>query len=261
MQKDNKTNYHIHTYRCGHAKGDIEDYVLEAVNKGFTDIGFADHCPLPDEWWPEIRMSVSQLPDYLHKIDEAREKFINIKIRKGLECDYFKRYESFFKEELPNQYHLDYLVGSVHGYNYQGETYVVYHSDMNASRMAAYAKHYVSAMESGAFSFMAHPDLYCIKVDQWDENAAACAKEIFQAAEELKVPLEINTSGYLKAKGGKVMTPREEFWALASDYQIRVLVNTDAHTPKQIDAFMEQGYELARRNQLSVSSNPFTALT
>src|SRR5574344_2601377 len=110
-----KTNFHIHTYRCGHAKGDIEDYVAEAVNRGFEHIGFADHTPLPDNWWGEIRMGLDDLPDYLNKISEAQEKYPEIKISKGLECDYFKRYDDFFKDELPNKYHLDYLIGSVHG--------------------------------------------------------------------------------------------------------------------------------------------------
>ena len=36
-------NYHTHTFRCGHAYGTDEEFVLEAINQGFRFIGFADH--------------------------------------------------------------------------------------------------------------------------------------------------------------------------------------------------------------------------
>ena len=42
-----KTNYHTHTFRCKHAVGDDEAYVLAAIGAGFDRIGFADHCPWP----------------------------------------------------------------------------------------------------------------------------------------------------------------------------------------------------------------------
>ena len=242
-----KTNYHIHTFRCGHAIGDIEDYVKQAVSEGFTQIGFADHTPLPDDWWPEIRMRMSQLTDYLDKIDAANRTFKNIEILKGLECDYFSRYDSFFVEELLGDYDLDYLVGSVHAYEYNGIMYDAYHSDMKGERMVSYAKQYVQAMECGAFAFMAHPDLYCFKVNKWNEDAKNCAKEILQAAEELDVPLEINTSGFLKKKLGHVMYPRKEFWELASAYNIRVYVNTDAHKPELVAAHYDDGIKMVRK--------------
>ncbi|MEI6157332.1 MAG: PHP domain-containing protein, partial [Atribacterota bacterium] len=38
-------DYHIHTHRCGDAKGDYEEYIQEAVQKGITEIGLSGHCP------------------------------------------------------------------------------------------------------------------------------------------------------------------------------------------------------------------------
>lgn len=42
-----RNNYHTHTKRCGHAEGEDEDYVLEALGSGITDLGFSDHIMLP----------------------------------------------------------------------------------------------------------------------------------------------------------------------------------------------------------------------
>ena len=41
------TNYHTHTFRCQHANGTVEDYVREAIAKGFDILGMSDHVPYP----------------------------------------------------------------------------------------------------------------------------------------------------------------------------------------------------------------------
>ena len=38
-------DYHIHGNFCGHAEGELEEYVLEALGKGFLEIGFSAHLP------------------------------------------------------------------------------------------------------------------------------------------------------------------------------------------------------------------------
>ena len=42
------TNYHTHCNLCKHAGGTIEEYVLEAVDKGFDILGMSDHLPYKD---------------------------------------------------------------------------------------------------------------------------------------------------------------------------------------------------------------------
>ena len=44
-----KRNYHTHTKRCGHAIGEDEEYVVNAIEAGLTDLGFSDHCPYIDK--------------------------------------------------------------------------------------------------------------------------------------------------------------------------------------------------------------------
>ena len=44
-----KRNYHTHTKRCGHAIGEDEEYVINAIEAGLTDLGFSDHCPYIDK--------------------------------------------------------------------------------------------------------------------------------------------------------------------------------------------------------------------
>ena len=63
-----KQNYHTHTSRCGHALGTDEEYVLEALGFGLTELGFSDHIFLPDRNQIGIRGDYSLLDDYIESI-------------------------------------------------------------------------------------------------------------------------------------------------------------------------------------------------
>ena len=43
-----RTNYHTHTYRCHHASGTEEDYIIEGIEKNLKVLGFSDHGPFYD---------------------------------------------------------------------------------------------------------------------------------------------------------------------------------------------------------------------
>lgn len=64
-------NYHTHTYRCRHAKGDVADYVAAAAAGGLAELGFSDHCPYPDGRWQANRMDMADLPGYVAAINAA----------------------------------------------------------------------------------------------------------------------------------------------------------------------------------------------
>ena len=45
------TDYHTHTYRCGHAIGTMNQYIEAAIAKGIEEIGLSDHLYLYYEPW------------------------------------------------------------------------------------------------------------------------------------------------------------------------------------------------------------------
>mgnify|MGYP006345512179 CR=1 FL=1 len=53
MKKDAglKSNFHTHTFRCGHAKGDIKDYTKSAISFGFKNIGFCKTLVSKSQQW------------------------------------------------------------------------------------------------------------------------------------------------------------------------------------------------------------------
>lgn len=252
-------NYHTHTFRCKHAIGDVEDYVRVAKEKGFTGLGMSDHTPLEDRWWDNIRMEMEQLEDYVQHVYAMQKANLDFPILLGMECDCSKRYESFYKEEYLGHYQMDYLIGSVHGYEYEGEAIGFYGAPIDHKKMAAYAKQYARAIEAGIYTFMGHPDLFGLALTRWDEEIAACSKYIIEAAAYYQVPLEMNCSGLAK-KGIKKETvlcyPLEPFWKMVSDYPVKVLINSDAHDPLALDMYLNEGYQLAEKLGLEIISLP-----
>ena len=110
-----RTDFHMHsTYSDGRSAP--EDYVAPAIAAGISEIGFSEHLTLFKEL-ENWNMNPINLPTYIEHIDNLRNTVKNIKIKTGLEVDYF-----IGKEEETREYlrllPLDYVIGSVH---YLGE--------------------------------------------------------------------------------------------------------------------------------------------
>jgi histidinol-phosphatase (PHP family) len=259
-------NYHTHTFRCRHASGDVADYVREAKKAGLKELGFSDHVPFPDGRWSESRMNIDELPSYLNAIKLARkteglfaEGPINefstsdaperIRILSGLECEWVPEYDAWLREELRGRLGFEYLVCGTHYSLRNGAWEDVWDLD-SAAGLRAYATHVERSLASGLFAFIAHPDLFCASYLDWDVDAIACARDVLSAAVATRTPIEINGYGMRKPRvpgpsGPRWPYPRWEFWELARDYDLDVIVNSDAHRAKDVGACLETGCSLA----------------
>ena len=58
-------NYHTHTFRCGHARGEEREYIEKAFAEGLTTLGFSDHVPMPfpDGFQSHFRCKIEKLED------------------------------------------------------------------------------------------------------------------------------------------------------------------------------------------------------
>ncbi len=242
-------NYHTHTYLCQHAKGTVLDYAVEAKNNDISILGMTDHTPLPDGSWNWVRMSMSELEDYEAQIERAREGVPDLSILKGMECEWDPGYHGFYRDELLHHREFDYLIGAVHWYPFRGE-WLYLNEIRTCDHLKEYTDLLIRTMESGLFSFIAHPDAFGTGYNRWDENSRSCSIDILEAAAELEIPLEINGYGFRKsagltADGNRRIYPLTEFWELASDFPIRAVCNSDAHRPEDVVASIDACRELA----------------
>lgn len=244
-------NLHTHTWLCGHAVGTPTDYAAEAVKRGFTLLGISDHVPFPDNRLS--RMAYDQFDLYLAEIGKARAAFPQLKILTAAECEYFPEFYSYYQDTLLGERKLDYLIGSVHFYPYGGKLRGIPWGDrqMSSEEVRAYTAAYVEMLESGLFLFGAHPDTFGAGLGGgWDETCEECARRICQTTVKMGMPLEINTSGWVKHDQRPDLHqpyPLEPFWAVAAEEGVKAVVNADAHAPELVDAYLDKGYALAEK--------------
>ncbi|HVI41160.1 MAG TPA: histidinol-phosphatase [Anaerovoracaceae bacterium] len=251
--------FHTHTFRCKHAEGDISDLAEYAERRGYSMLGISDHTPFPDDHDLEIRMSMKELENYVQSFHTAKTGHPKLKMLLGMECEYFRKYRDFYKEELLLKRNFDYLILGQHIF-FSGKRLVYFWKEGlggTKKELWAYAEALVEGIESGIFSIVAHPDLFGNFYAPWDEEAKSCSRYILEAAQSYKIPLEINGNGYRKGKRDvrgikRFLYPLEPFWEMASQYNISVLVNSDAHKPSQL-APVEEGWKLVDLYNLKVA--------
>jgi histidinol-phosphatase (PHP family) len=240
------TDYHIHTALCHHAVGTPIEYVQAAKIAGLTEIGFADHNPMP-EYFDEWRMSIQDLPRYLEMVEEVRSA--GFPVRLGLECDFIAGNEAWI-ETLAGKGPWDYLIGSVHyiapGWDVDNPKYLSRFREYPVEDIwALYWKHYLHCIESGLFDFVAHPDL----PKKFGYRPKGDLRPYYQPAIEAlasqDVAFEVNTAGL--RKDAEEIYPAFEFIQMAREAGVAMLINSDAHAPEEVGYKFGAARDLVRQ--------------
>ena len=257
MMKILKNNYHTHTFRCGHASGQDEDYVLEAIHHGMDSLGFSDHIPMHGRDYTFLRMPENQLEDYIQSILSLKQKYQDqIKIHLGLEAEFLDSQQAYYRYLL-DQTPIEYLILGGH-YIHEAFAENASHVNIDRKKLEAYVAMCIDGMKSGLYLYLAHPDLYMKKHDVFDENCLWAAHEICKASLKYQFPIEINCEGYavgLKeyAHGTihRYRYPVEEFWKIAGEYQCPVVIGVDAHKSTSLNGDgIQKAFDLAKRHHL-----------
>ena len=253
-----KNNYHTHMYLCKHAVGTVSDYVKKAIELGFETIGMSDHAPFEELKDRSVRMVPSEYPIYLEELEIAIQKYCSlIKIKKGLEIEYFQEHIDRYDELLNT---LDYLALGQH-YIHDKESFEGLRSVYALStkeHLQVYADTVTEALSTYNFKFLCHPDLMLYSYPTFDEHAKAASLKIIDAAIKYNIPLEINANGIRKGtrdlpEGKRYLYPRLEFWQLVKEKGAKVIVSSDAHDPEKLwDNDVLQAYEFARQLGIEV---------
>lgn len=253
-------NYHTHTKRCGHASGEDEDYVNEALVKGFRYLGFSDHAMLPGFSEPYVRGDYNLFTDYLDSLHALQKKYKSqIEITIGLEAESFRPYFSFYKEILQNGI-IDYLIlGNHDAMDDSHRIYSRFAHITSPSQLYLYRDLAIEALSSGLFTLFAHPDYFMASIEDFDADCKKVSKDIIEAAIAYDVPLEINLGGIRSGEKRigshrRWCYPTKEFFTLASKYHAKCYFGADAHAPEQLgdDGAQFAALEFAKRLDLNL---------
>ena len=225
-----KTNYHTHTVRCNHARGEDREYVESAIEKGMEELGFADHSPyiFSDGHQSGFRMTTDAYAGYVESLLSLREEFGDrIRLYIGVEMEY---YRDDFEATLAflKQQPIDYLILGQHFVDSEpGKLYNGGASD-DEERLVSYVDRVIEAMHLGVFSYVAHPDI--INFTGSEEKYRSEIRRLCKAAVETETPLEINLLGIRDGRH----YPNPIFWEEAGKQGCHVILGCDAHGPKTV---------------------------
>ena len=265
-----KANYHTHYKMCGHAKGEIEDYVKMALKCGFDVFGMSDHLFVPRDFmnsldyrdlWLDKQMQENQFSLYLKEMDECQKKYPDLIFYKGCETEYLPGHDDFYQKIYDS---LDYMNLGIHYFPHNGLIYSPYERT-NKDLIISYTDTAVKAMETKLFKIFVHPDLFLYnyfseehnQMFYFDKTALECTKRIIEAVIKNDVYLEINCGAIRRNQFSGYKTeyryPRTEFWKIVKKYpKCKVIIGIDAHDPYDL---MHTSYQTALRFAQSLGLN------
>ena len=246
-------NYHTHTVRCNHASGTEKEYIENAIKAGFKILGFSDHVPqpYPASYVSHIRMSMYEAENYTSTLVKLREEYKDdIQIFIGYEVEYSHKYFDKMLKHI-RQFPLDYIIQGQHYVPDEIDGFYAGAATEDEQALIDYVNITIEGMETGLFSYLAHPDL--INYVGNDDVFQMHMRPLIQTAIDMDLPLEINMQGFYTGRN----YPCDRFFSLASKMGAKFVLGCDAHapgsilTPEDISGFTE----FLKRNDITYGDN------
>lgn len=245
LQKKYKMKYDFHTHTVystkKHAKGTVEENVLEARKKGLTELAISDHG-LGHIFYG---IKYSDLPNLRKDIDEVNRKYSDIKVYMSVEANIVNS-ENGLDMKSEDAKHFDFLIAGYHfgvrgGYCVQNWISNKRHK-FSGSLLVKNTDMTLRAIYENDIKILTHPgDKY--EIDML-EIAKACAKR--------RTMMEISS-------WHKNLTVEQIKQVINQD--VKFVISSDAHTPDKVGTFegglrraIEAGLDISRIDNIELIS-------
>jgi histidinol-phosphatase (PHP family) len=237
-------DYHVHTERCGHARGRAEEYVAAARERGLSAIGISDHLPSLHGRDPELSMALEDLDAYVAEVLELKRRYPGY-VLLGIEADYRPDTVDALPALLASQ-SFDYVIGSVHhvdGWGFDDPRQKELWQGKDVDKVyRRYLELVSEAAECGLFTILGHLDL----VKKWghrpSDSLTAEVERLAGRVAAAEVAVELNTSG-LRKPVGEIYPGLAMLEPLARQ-GVAITFGSDSHRPEDVG----KDFELALRS-------------
>ena len=256
-------DYHSHNRRCGHALGEIKDYVEAAIDKKLQEIGISDHFPLGatiddpqlNDLIRSASMEVKEFPHYIEEIKNLREKFKNkFKIKISTEINFFTPGNALTLQKKvlePFMDDYDYLLAAIHDIKWHESPIILMDPRQSSEALKKYGTEKINLeyidklsklVETDFFDVTAHFDnqrvLFRPNTPNYSQKVWQKLLTLLDKIKNKGMAIEINTSGTLK--GIESQFPSEKIVKEIILRDIPVLLGSDAHSPEYIGYMFEE---------------------
>ncbi|MFZ5775867.1 MAG: histidinol-phosphatase [Thermodesulfobacteriota bacterium] len=246
---DSKSDGHVHTRYCGHAQGEMEEYVRAAIGMGLREIVFLEHLECGISYFESTWLTDDDFDAY-HREGERLRRLYGERIRIGLGVEV-----GFNPEAVPeilarlSRHAWDRIGVSYHYYGIDGRHYnVVSRRQQNLEALASHGIERVStgylagllaAVRQLPATVVCHLDAVLRHLPGFSLAAAQGGQisELLQAMRQKGVALEVNTSGF--SHRGEPY-PRREVIREAVSLGIPLVAGSDAHRPSEVGRHFDQ---------------------
>lgn len=251
-------NFHSHTQYCD-GRASVADFAAEAAACGFLHYGFSPHSPVPVA--SACNMSTDDVGAYMADVDEARIRHDGqIQFYTGMEIDYLGPMwgpaNSYFRD-----LGLDYAIGSVHFIPAKDGTLVDIDGSFERFRanmskyfdndiryvVDTYFSRSLDMLAAGGFDVIGHFDKVAQNASCWQADIeeqhwyADWIDRMLNAIVSSGIIVEINTKSYARFNR---LFPALRHLPRIIEAGIPLIVNSDAHEPKLINASREYAFGL-----------------
>ena len=210
-------DYHTHT-KYSHGKGTIEENVLEAISKGIKIIGISDHGYKHSAYG----IKLNDIYKLREEIDKLNEKYSNIEILLGMECNILDSYGNIDINDKIIE-NCDYIMAGYHFASTPTSLKSMLNHCNNYIIKNEMAKDYntnaiINAMKNNDIFIITHPG----------DKGDVYIEEIAKVAKNTDTRLEINSShGFLNSNQlVKIKGIGNKF-----------IIGSDAHVPHNVGNF------------------------
>ena len=245
-------NLHTHTQFCdGHAP--MEEFVVEAIETGFTHLGFTPHSPVSID--SPCNMSRESVQSYFDEMERLRVAYGDrIRLYTSMEIDYVSVGDGPADEYFRNL-PLDYRIGSVHFIPaIDNPSEMVDIDGKYPAFKARMGKHFngdieyvvktffsqmMAMVDEGGFDIVGHMDKigfnasqYCEGIDEepWYDKLVI---DLFENIMDHHLSIEINTKAWLQRNR---FYPNLKYFGMLKRFNAPVVVNSDAHYPTLLNS-------------------------
>jgi histidinol-phosphatase (PHP family) len=245
-------DYHVHTFRCGHAGGDSRDFVRRAVARGLGEMAFTDHIPLyflpAADRDPKLAMREDQFDGYVAEVKALAREFRDaMPVRLGLEADFAEGHEKALARWLARA-DFDVVLGSVHwvggGWIDAPESPARFAREGTDALYTEYYRLLAAAARTQLFDVLTHFDLPKKHGHRPSRPLVDAEDEAIAAAAESACAVEISSAGLRKPVREVYPEPRLLSRLVAAG--VDVTFSSDAHAPAEVGWGYEQTLAIAR---------------
>jgi histidinol-phosphatase (PHP family) len=234
---------HVHSWRCRHAVGTIDEYVDAAAAAGVKVLAFTEHLPLAPVLMTALdnaecyAMPPDEIGEYVAEVAAAgvRGAEQGVEVLLGIEADLVEGALEHARGMVAC-YPFDVVLGSVHtigGWAFDDPDRTDGYASWRLEDLwHRYFDDVISAARAGIADVMAHADLIKKFCQVPDVSLHGFYSQAALAFAEAGVAVEINTAGLRKPCAE--IYPAVPFLAELRKAGVGVTVGSDAHAPGEV---------------------------